>query len=177
MSIERATFAAGCFWGTEHFFLRRFKTSIVSRSVGFMGGTGEENPGYKLVKAGGTGHAEVLTLEFKTAEVTYEALVRFFFTMHNPTELNHQGHDVGSQYRTAIFFHDSAQKATAEKVLAELASDEAVKAKLVAAYGGGRQVVTTLEPAAIFFPAEDYHQNYLEINPDGECNHRSYWAW
>ena len=177
MSVERATFAAGCFWGTEHFFLRRFKASLVSRSVGYMGGEGTENPGYKLVKSGTTGHAEVLTLEFKISDVTYEELVRFFFTMHNPTELNHQGHDVGSQYRTAIFYHSGEQKATAEKVLAELTSNEAVAAKLVAAFGAGRRVVTSLESAAVFFPAEDYHQKYLDVNPDGECNHRIYWAW
>ncbi len=177
MPAERATFAAGCFWGTEHFFLRRFKDSILSRSVGYMGGDGTENPGYKLVKTGTTGHAEVLTLEFNSEKVSFEDLVRFFFTMHNPTELNHQGHDVGSQYRTAIFYHDDAQKAVAERVLSELANSDSVKAKLEAAYGTGRQVVTKLEPASKFFPAEDYHQKYLEINPDGECNHRIYWSW
>ena len=177
MKLERATFAAGCFWGTEHFFLRQFKEKIISRSVGFMGGEGDENPGYKLVKTGTTGHAEVLTFEFDSEAVPYVDLVRFFFTMHNPTELNHQGHDVGSQYRTAIFYHSDEQKSVAEEVLQQLRSDEGLRAKLAAAYGPDRHVVTKLEPAAVYFPAEEYHQRYLEINPNGECNHRTYWKW
>lgn len=169
-----ATFAAGCFWGTEYFFKRQFKTSLLSCRVGYMGGS-TIDPKYPDVKKGHTGHAEVLHLRYDPEKVNYEQLLAFFFRMHNPTELNHQGHDVGTQYRSAIFFHDETQKAAAEAYLSRLETDATLKEKWVTAFGGDRSIVTRLEPATTFFDAEDYHQQYLDVNPDGECNHRIYY--
>lgn len=142
-----------------------------------MGGPERTSPPtYPEVKTGTTGLAEVLQVSYDPTKVSYEDLVTFFFRMHNPTELNHQGHDVGSQYRTAIFYHNEEQKAIAEAYIARLNSDEELLAKWQSAFGGpDKRIVTRLEQAAVFYDAEDYHQSYLDINPDGECNHRIYW--
>lgn len=169
-----ATFAAGCFWGTEHFFVRKFKDALVMHEVGFMGGKDAENVPYTEVKKGNTGHAEVLHLAYDTTKLSYEDLLTHFFRIHNSTTLNRQEGDVGTQYRSAIFYHDEEQKNLAEAYIAKLNGGDA---QLHAAYAkafGGAKCVTTLEPAGKFYKAEDYHQNYLEEKPDGYCAHRIY---
>lgn len=177
-----ATFGAGCFWGTEKFFKKQFKGVIQGR-VGYMGGGGDSNPGYKQVCSGTTGHAEVYHVQFDPSKVQYADLVLFFFRMHNPTTPNRQGNDQGTQYRSAIFYHSEEQKQEALGVIEMLngktagsAADKSVQlASEFSKAFGGKPISTTVEPAAKFWDAEDYHQNYLDINPTGYCNHRTYW--
>ena len=139
-----------------------------------MGGQGSTNPGYKLVCTGTTGHAEVLHLTYDPSKVQYADLLLFFFRMHNSTTLNRQGNDQGSQYRSAIFYHSQAQKEEAEAMLQVLRdAGSELGGKLQGGFKG--PPVTTVEPAGTFFSAEDYHQCYLEANPSGYCNHRTYW--
>lgn len=171
-----ATFAAGCFWGTEHFFVRQFGAALISHKVGFMGGKELPEMNYQLVKKGDTGHAEVLQVTYNTNELTYDALLNFFFRMHNPTTLNRQEGDVGTQYRSTIFYHNEEQRKEAESFIEKLnGGDEKLRENIVKAFGSSAKVVTTLERASRFYPAEDYHQNYLEENPNGYCAHRLYW--
>ena len=174
--MHRATFGAGCYWGTERYFKKQFKSAIVEGAVGFMGGEGTENPGYRAVCTGKTGHAEVYSFQYDPKEVQYPQLVEFFFRMHNPTTTNRQGNDVGTQYRSVIFYHDDEQLQVAKEYIQKLnsGSDGELKAKFEKAFGGG-SVVTTLEPASTFFPAQEDHQQYLERNPGGYCNHRVYY--
>lgn len=155
--FQRATFAGGCFWGVEHNFRRI--PGVVKTAVGFMGGR-TKAPSYKDVCYTNTNHAEVVHLAFDPNEVTYEQLVRIFFILHDPTTLNRQGPDVGTQYRSAIFYHDESQKQTAEKVKAELAKAKTFK----------RPIVTEITPAKEFWIAEDYHQQYIEKNPMRACH-------
>jgi peptide-methionine (S)-S-oxide reductase len=151
---EKATFAAGCFWGPEYKFAKL--PGVVATAVGYAGGAVEQ-PTYKQVCTDRTGHAEVVELEFDPARVSYEALLRFFFEIHDPTTRWRQGEDVGSQYRSAIFYHSPQQKALAEKIIAELNA---------AKFGG--KIVTELVPAVQFWRAEDYHQKYVDKHP-GAC--------
>ncbi len=149
--MEKATLAGGCFWCTEAVFNElRGVDSVVP---GFMGGT-VDNPSYKQVCAGGTGHAEVSHITFDPAVISYSDLLDVFFTMHDPTQLNRQGNDIGEHYRSAVFYHDDAQKAAAE---------QAIKA---AAAVWDRQIVTEVTKAGAFWPAEDYHYDYFTNNPD-----------
>ena len=144
--MARATFAAGCFWGVEVEF--RNIEGVTDTAVGYTGGTTAE-PTYKEVCSDRTGHAEAVEVEFDPERVAYRTLVETFFALHDPTQLNRQGPDVGSQYRSAIFVHDAEQQAVAEEVRAEVAARSR------------RPVVTEIVPASTFWRAEDYHQQYL----------------
>ena len=147
--MERATFAAGCFWGVEAAF-RQVK-GVISTSVGYTGGA-FKNPTYKDVCSGKTGHAEALEVQYDPSQVSYEALLDLFWNIHDPTTLNRQGPDLGAQYRSAILFHTPEQKAVA------IASKEKLQK-------GGRYrnpIVTEITPASQFYRAEEYHQQYME---------------
>ncbi len=147
--MERATFAAGCFWGVEEVF-RKVK-GVVSATVGYTGGH-FENPTYKDVCTGKTGHAEALEVEFDPALVSYEELLAVFFENHDPTTLNRQGPDVGTQYRSAVFYHTPEQMKAAQ----------AVKEKFEQGRRFKRPIVTEITPASTFYRAEEYHQRYFE---------------
>ena len=147
--MEKATFGAGCFWGVEASF--RQIPGVTDAAVGYLGGQ-TQDPTYKDVCTDQTGHAEVVQLTYDPAKVTYEQLLDAFWNMHNPTTLNRQGPDVGTQYRSAIFFHTPEQKAAAE----------VSKAKLQASGRYRSPVVTEITPASDFYRAEEYHQRYLE---------------
>ncbi len=154
-TTEKATFAAGCFWGIEYKFGK--VPGVTATAVGYEGGHIDQ-PTYKQVCTDRTGHAEVVQVEFDPSKVNFEALVRKFFDIHDPTTLNRQGPDYGSQYRSAIFYHSPQQKQVAEKVKAELNNTK---------FGGG--IVTHIVPAATFWPAEEYHQKYAEKHPESHC--------
>lgn len=145
---ETAIFGAGCFWGVEAAF--RQVDGVVETAVGYSGGQTSE-PTYHEVCSGQTGHAEVLRVVFEPERVSYEALLKLFWQVHDPTQVNRQGPDIGTQYRSAIFYVSEAQKEAAE----------ASRAALVAA---GHPIATLIEPAAEFWMAEDYHQQYFEKN-------------
>ena len=145
---ETAIFGAGCFWGVEAAF--RQVDGVVETAVGYSGGTTAE-PTYHDVCGGMTGHAEVLRVVFEPERVSYETLLELFWQVHDPTQVNRQGPDIGTQYRSVIFYGSDDQKEAAE----------ASKAKLVAA---GHSIATLIEPAADFWMAEDYHQQYFEKN-------------
>lgn len=153
----KATFAAGCFWGVEEAF--RHIKGVTSTTVGYTGGT-KENPSYKDVCTGTTGHAEAVEVEFDPAQVSYRELVAAFFQNHNPTTLNRQGPDVGAQYRSAIFYHDAEQEAEARESIAALE-----KARIF-----NRPIVTEVKPAAPFYRAEEYHQQYLAKRGAASCH-------
>ena len=154
MASEKATFGAGCFWQVEVEF--RNTPGVTDVAVGYSGG-GLENPTYEDVCRKDTGHAEVVEVTFDPGEVSYEQLLQKLFELHDPTQLNRQGPDVGSQYRSAIFFHSPAQQQAAEAVKA------AEQAKHRA------PVVTEITPAARFWRAEEYHQRYLEKRGLATC--------
>ncbi len=147
--METATFAAGCFWGVEAAFRR--VPGVVATRVGYTGGSAEE-PTYEQVCTGRTGHAEAVEVTYDPARVGYERLLEVFWAVHDPTQLNRQGPDVGTQYRSAIFYHGPAQAAAAR----------ASKDKLLASGRVGGPIVTEIEPAGPFYLAEDYHQQYFE---------------
>jgi len=153
-----ATFAGGCFWGTEYAFEN--VPGVLKTEVGFMGG-GVENPSYKRVCAGDTYHAEVMHLEFDPNRVSYRKLVEYFFKIHDPTTMNRQGPDVGTQYRSAIFFYDESQEQIAKEVIAELKKRKVFK----------KPIVTQIVPAQTFWKAEDYHQKYYDKNPGQAACH------
>jgi len=155
--MAKATFAAGCFWGVEDAF-RQVK-GVKSTTVGYTGGA-TKNPTYKEVCTDRTGHAEAVEVEFDPARVTYQDLLTVFWKSHDPTTLNRQGPDVGTQYRSAIFFHDADQ----EKV----ARDS--KAVLEAKHAYNRPIVTQILPATDFYRAEDYHQQYFEKQGIRSCH-------
>lgn len=155
--IETAWFAAGCFWGTEGYF-RRLE-GVIDTEVGYMGGD-TENPSYREVCSGDTGHAEALQIRFDPARISYRDLLRHFFRMHDPTTRDRQGNDVGSQYRSAVFYGTPLQEQTARALIAELDASGSWRAP----------IVTQLEPAGSFWSAEDYHQDYLVRNPGGYCH-------
>ena len=147
--IRKATFGAGCFWGVEVAF--RQVEGVVSTAVGYLGGT-LENPTYEDVCSGTTGHAEVVQVDYDPSRVSYEELLAVFWSVHDPTTLNRQGPDAGTQYRSAIFFHDADQ-------------EEAARASKEGLEHQGRYrdpIVTQIAPASPFYPAEEYHQRYLE---------------
>jgi peptide-methionine (S)-S-oxide reductase len=154
---ELATFGAGCFWGVEATF--RNVKGVKDATVGYLGGT-LESPTYKDVCTGRTGHAEVVQLVYDPSQVTYEKLLDVFWENHNPTTLNRQGPDVGTQYRSAIFYHSDEQKRIAEES----------KAKLTASGKFSRPIVTEITPASTFYKAEDYHQRYLEKRGLASCH-------
>ncbi len=147
--MEKATFGAGCFWGVEAQF-RQVK-GVTSATVGYSGGA-MEDPSYEDVCSGKTGHAEVVEVIFDAETISYDQLLDVFWSIHDPTTLNRQGPDVGSQYRSAIFTHDSGQVAAAR----------ASKERLQSSAGNTRGIVTEITPATAFYRAEDYHQQYLK---------------
>jgi peptide-methionine (S)-S-oxide reductase len=155
MSTEKATFAAGCFWGVEAAF--RQVPGVLDAVSGYIGGH-TEHPTYREVCGHRTGHAEAVEVTFDPARVSYEQLLSAFWQIHDPTQLNRQGPDVGDQYRSAIFTHSPAQQAAA------LASRDAEQAN------HKRPVVTQIEPAPAFWPAEEYHQRYFEKNGGAACH-------
>jgi len=158
MELKKATFAAGCFWGVEAAF--RHVNGVVSTTVGYTGGT-TGKPTYKQVCTGQTGHAEAVLVEFDPGKVSYPELLDTFWSCHDPTTINRQGPDVGTQYRSAIFYHDEAQR---EAALASLNEVEAAKVFR-------RKIVTEIVPAGPFYPAEDYHQQYFEKQGMGQSCH------
>ncbi|KAI8093837.1 uncharacterized protein BX664DRAFT_330703 [Halteromyces radiatus] len=156
-NTEKATFAAGCFWGVEHLYKKHFQD--IKTKVGYIGGHVDQ-PTYRQVCTGQTDHAEALEVSFDPSSISYETLVEFFYRMHDPTTVNAQGPDKGSQYRSAIFYHSQEQKATAEKVTAQVQKEHYLN----------KPIVTQIVPAGVFYDAETYHQMYLEKNPHGyEC--------
>jgi len=155
--MEKATFAAGCFWGVEEAF-RKIKGVITTR-VGYTGGH-MKSPTYQDVCRDRTGHAEAIEIEFDPKIVSYEDLLSVFWRIHNPTTPDRQGFDVGSQYRSVIFFHDEAQKEAAEKSMEAFQQDK----KLL-----GKKIVTEILPAKEFYAAEDYHQQYVEKKGRSNC--------
>jgi peptide-methionine (S)-S-oxide reductase len=155
--MEKATFAAGCFWGVEATF--RQIPGVISTRVGYIGGK-TENPTYKEVCTDRTGHAEAVEVDFDPAKVRYEDLLKVFWENHDPTQLNRQGPDWGEQYRSAIFYHSPEQQVAAQ------ASKEALeKARRLS-----KPIVTQIVPAPTFFDAEDYHQQYLEKRGMASCH-------
>ncbi|MGD0436707.1 MAG: peptide-methionine (S)-S-oxide reductase MsrA [Bryobacteraceae bacterium] len=154
--MEKATFGAGCFWGVEAAF--REVKGVLSTAVGYMGGK-LSSPSYQDVCTDETGHAEVVQVEFDPAQVSYDDLLSVFWENHDPTTLNRQGPDVGTQYRSAIFFHNPEQKAAAEASKEALARSGRYR----------RPVVTEIVPAPEFWRAEEYHQQYLEKRGQAHC--------
>ena len=155
--METATFAAGCFWGVEAAF--RQVPGVTATAVGYMGGA-TVNPTYKDVCTDRTGHAEVVQVTYDPAQVSYDDLLRVFWDNHDPTQLNRQGPDFGSQYRSAIFYHTPQQKAVAEASKADLERSDRYK----------RPIVTEITPAPDFWRAEEYHQQYLEKRGLATCH-------
>jgi peptide-methionine (S)-S-oxide reductase len=155
-TTSTATFAAGCFWGVEARF--RECPGVLDAEVGYTGGSDGETS-YREVCTGRTGHAEAVRLRFDPDVVSYEALLDLFFSLHNPTTVNRQGPDIGSQYRSAIFWHDESQLFEAENRISELN----------AANRWPSPVATTLEPVTAFWRAEEYHQRYLEKSGAAHC--------
>jgi peptide-methionine (S)-S-oxide reductase len=180
---QLATFGAGCFWGTEKYFRSFAKAAppgaIADMAVGFMGDAeAVPNPSYEAVCTGRTGHVEVLQLRFDPERVPYEALVDHFLTFHDPTTPGRQGNDVGPQYASAVFAHTDAQRDAAARRLAALQALLDSGAPLPGGPGfAGRRVASAVRPAGVFYPAEAYHQRYLEANPRGYCNHGVRFAW
>ena len=163
---EKAILAGGCFWGMQE-LLSGIK-GVVKTEVGYSGGN-ISNPTYKLILSGLTGHAESVEITFDPAKISYEKLLKFYFTIHDPTTLNRQENDVGSQYRSEIFYFDEVQKNLALNVIAQANKSKVFK----------KSVVTKVSKATKFYPAESYHQNYLKKNPYGyTCHHvREEWKF
>ncbi len=163
---ETAILSGGCFWGVQH--LVDQVNGVVSSRVGYIGGN-VDNPTYEMVSTGLTNHAEAIEITFDPQKISYEGLLKFFFTIHDPTTLNRQENDVGTQYRSEIFYLDEAQKETALLVIE--------KAKKSRVFNGA--VVTKASKAGKFFSAEGYHQKYLKKNPYGyTCHHiREEWKF
>ena len=154
--MEKATFGAGCFWGVEAEF--RQVSGVIDAAVGYSGGT-LENPSYRDVCTGRTGHAEVVQVTFDPSRVSYEQLLNVFWEIHDPTTLNRQGPDVGTQYRSAIFFHSPEQEVAAH----------ASRKQQEASGRFSRPIVTEITPASAFYRAEEYHQRYLEKRGAAAC--------
>jgi methionine-S-sulfoxide reductase len=153
--MQQAIFAAGCFWGVQYYFDQ--VPGVVSTTAGYTGGT-TEDPTYEEVCSHTTGHAEAVLIEFNSGKVSYETLLKQFFRMHNPTELNRQGPDVGDNYRSAIFYVTDDQKAMAEKARDEQQANF------------DQPIVTEITEAGPFYNAEDYHQKYTERTGRGMCH-------
>ncbi|MGH9659224.1 MAG: peptide-methionine (S)-S-oxide reductase MsrA [Bryobacteraceae bacterium] len=153
--MEKATFGAGCFWGVEAAF--RAAKGVTATAVGYAGGT-MVNPAYPDVCTGRTGHAEVVEVEFDPKQVSYEELLRVFWTNHDPTQLNRQGPDFGTQYRSVVFFHTPEQEAAARASKDQQAGNFR------------RPIVTEIEPAPVFYRAEEYHQQYLAKRGQAHCS-------
>ena len=153
---EVAYFAAGCFWGVQYYFEQI--PEVISTEAGYTGGHAE-NPSYEMVCTHTTGHAEAVKVEFDPKKISYEKLLQHFFRMHDPTQLNRQGPDIGDSYRSTIFYSSKSQKDSAEKTIKELNSKQ---------YDG--RVVTSLEKFKKWWPAEDYHQKFTQRTGRGMCH-------
>jgi peptide-methionine (S)-S-oxide reductase len=153
IKLDTAIFGGGCFWCTEAVFQQL--RGVLSVTSGYAGGQ-LDNPTYEQVSMGNTGHAEVIKFEYDPEQISFQDLLEVFFATHDPTTLNRQGNDVGTQYRSVIFYESDMQKQEAQKFLQKLNDDKIFEAK----------VVTTIEPLVKFYPAEDYHQNYFNRNGD-----------
>ena len=156
--MEKATFGAGCFWHVEEDF--RHLKGVTSTAVGYMGGR-LEKPAYEDVHTGETGHAEVVQVEYDPAQISYEDILDVFWDKHNPTTRNRQGPDVGTQYRSVIFFHNEKQKTLAQ----------ASKEKLEKSGKFKNPIVTEIKPASTFWRGEEYHQKYLEKHGRSSCGY------
>ena len=156
MTLQKATFAAGCFWGVEEAF--RVLQGVISTTVGYTGGT-LEDPTYEDVCTDKTGHAEAVEIEFESDEITFKRLLEVFWEIHDPTQLNRQGPDVGTQYRSAVFFHSDDQKKEAEDSKEELQRSGKLD----------RDIVTEITPAVKFYRAEEYHQKYVQKRGVDSC--------
>jgi len=154
--VEKATFGAGCFWGVEEAF-RKIK-GVTKTTVGYMGGT-FKNPTYGDVCTDKTGHAEVVQIEYDPKKISYEKLLETFWELHDPTQLNRQGPDFGTQYKSIIFYHDENQRK-----LAEVAKDKLMKSKKYS-----KPIVTEIKKAVEFYRAEEYHQKYLQKKGLASC--------
>ncbi len=154
-SIESATFGAGCFWGVENNFMQL--EGVIETSVGYMGGS-FKNPTYFDVCTGMTGHAEVVDIKFDNSKISFEQLCNFFFSIHDPTTLNKQGPDVGTQYRSVIFTHSENQIEVSKKVIDSLNSTKF-----------NSLIVTQIKDASDYYLAEDYHQKYIQKNNLSSC--------
>lgn len=153
--MQKAIFASGCFWGVQYYFDQI--PGVIETKVGYTGGH-TENPTYELVCTRTTGHAEAVEITFDEEIIPFETLVKHFFHMHNPTQLNRQGPDVGDQYRSAIFYFNDEQHIMAERVKLEIQPNYE------------KEIVTQLAPATTFYEAEDYHQKYSERTGHGMCH-------
>ncbi|MGB7190443.1 MAG: peptide-methionine (S)-S-oxide reductase MsrA [Acidobacteriaceae bacterium] len=155
--MEKATFGAGCFWGVQ----LRFQQipGVTATAAGFEGGN-LERPSYRDVCSDATGHAEVVEIDYDPAKVSYQQLLDLFFELHDPTQLNRQGPDRGTQYRSAVFFHSPAQEAAAKETIARLTAEKRF----------AKPIVTEVVPAQTFWPAEEYHQHYLEKRGQTSCH-------
>jgi peptide-methionine (S)-S-oxide reductase len=151
MNLQKATFASGCFWCTEAIY--QTLKGVTSVTSGYTGGE-VKNPTYMEICNGDTGHAEAIELEYDADVVSFDELLLIFFKTHNPTTLNRQGNDVGTQYRSAIFYHNDEQKQQAEAMIKKLTDDHVYD----------KPIVTHIVPADVFYKAEDYHQNYYQDN-------------
>jgi len=152
--LEKAVLAGGCFWGVEE--LLRKLPGVTTTTVGYTGGH-TKNPTYQDICTGSTGHAEAVEVEFDPKQITFDEVLDFFFRLHDPTTLNRQGNDIGTQYRSAIFVMNQNQRDQAQKAIERAQNSGRWK----------KPITTTIEPFTVFFAAEDYHQNYLQKNPDG----------
>ena len=157
-NLQMATFAAGCFWGVEEVFTKT--KGVKSTRVGYIGGN-LPNPTYEDVCTDRTGHAEALQVKYDPKEISYEELLDLFWSIHNPTTKNRQGPDIGSQYRSIIFYHTPEQESIAKKSKQELYDSNKFQNK----------IVTEIVPASTFYPAEDYHQKYYQKIGGGSCYH------
>jgi len=158
MNKETATLAGGCFWGMEE--ILRNIPGVLETTVGYTGGD-LKNPTYEFVKLGTTNHAEAVEIIFDPTKLTFKELLGFFFRMHDPTSVNRQGNDIGTQYRSAIFFHSEEQKKISEEVIHEI--NQLKK--------WPKPIATQVIKASVFYPAEKYHQDYLQKNPGGYTCH------
>lgn len=154
MELQTATLAGGCFWGVEELFSKL--EGVVNTKVGYTGGQFLD-PGYAQVKLGTTGHAEAVQLDFLTNKISFEKILEYFFRLHDPTTRNRQGNDIGTQYRSAIFYHNEEQKKISELV----------KKKVQESGKWVKPIVTEIVPFEKFYLAEEYHQKYLKKNPNG----------
>jgi methionine-S-sulfoxide reductase len=157
MKKESAVFGAGCFWGVQYYFDQ--VPGVIDTEVGYTGGH-LDDPSYEAVLTHTTGHAEALKIEYDPEKVSYQTLLKHFFRLHDPTQLNRQGPDVGENYRSAIFYLDDKQKQAAQKMIEKL--DRSGKYK--------KPIVTTLEKFTKFWPAEDYHQKFTQKTGRGACH-------
>lgn len=155
---KTATFGAGCFWGVEEAF--RTVDGVISTAVGYMGGF-IENPGYEQVCTGETGHAEVVQVTYDPARVSYEDLLAIFWSIHDPTQLNRQGPDIGPNYRSVIFYHDAEQGTIARRSKLDIE---------VSGRFGSKSIMTAIQPAGPFWRAEEYHQQYFAKRGGGRCH-------